>query len=107
MPEHVLVVEDDPDLRDVVIAVVEKEGHTAVPATSGEEALRLLRDGLHPCLILVDHMRAGAGVETFRSEQSADPQWATIPTLAVRPRSNLDKLSSLLKAHCINNHRVA
>jgi len=107
MPEPVLVVEDDPQVRDVVIAVVEKEGHTAVPAKSGDEALRLLRDGLQPCLILVDQMRAVAGGASFSSQQSADPEWATIPTLEITPRSNLDKLSRVLKTHCINNHRVA
>jgi len=73
---------------------------------SGDEALRLLRDGLHPCLILVDQMRAVAGGASFGSQQSADPEWATIPTLEITPRSNLDKLSRVLKTHCINNHRV-
>ena len=86
MPERVLVVEDDPQVREVVIAVVEKEGHTAVPAKSGDEALRLLRDGLHPCLILVDQMRAVAGGESFTKQQSADPEWSTIPTLEITPR---------------------
>jgi len=49
---------------------------------------------------------AVAGGASFGSQQSADPEWATIPTLEITPRSNLDKLSRVLKTHCINNHRV-
>jgi CheY-like chemotaxis protein len=124
MREPVLVVEDDSDVRDMMIAVVENEGHTAVLAENGAEALRLLRNGLNPCLILLDPMRPEKNGGEFRAAQSADPHLATIPTILVsattkepiRDRDpngpvpgpiDLDKLTKLLKAHCINNHRVA
>lgn len=122
MPEAVLVVEDDPDVREVMIAVVENEGHTAVPAENGAEALQLLRNGLNPCLILLDLMMPVKNGWQFRAEQSADPHLATIPTIIVSAAGretmrdlhaagsvpkpiDLDKLTKLLKAHCINNHR--
>lgn len=122
MPEPVLVVEDDPDVREVMIAVVENEGHTAVPAENGAEALKLLRNGLNPCLILLDLMMPVKNGWQFRAEQNADPQLAAIPTIivsaagketvrelhadaAVPKPIDLDKLTKLLKAHCINNHR--
>jgi CheY-like chemotaxis protein len=124
MPEPVLVVEDDPDVREVMIAVVENEGHTAVPAENGAEALQLLRNGLHPCLILLDLMMPVKNGWEFRAEQTADPQLASIPTIIVsaagkeamrelHPEGALpkpidfDKLTKLLKSHCINNHRFA
>jgi two-component system, OmpR family, aerobic respiration control sensor histidine kinase ArcB len=107
MPETVLVVEDDPDVRDVMVAVVENEGHTAVPAESSDEALRLLRSGLQPCLILVDRTIPANGGGDFHTEQRADPKLATIPTIVVSEPFNLDQLSRLLKRHCMNNHRVA
>lgn len=106
MPEPVLVIEDDSDFREVMIAVVEKEGHTAVPAENGDEALQLLRDGLHPCLILLDRTIPVNGGGDFHAEQSADPKLATIPTIVISEPFNLDKVSRLLKTHCINNHRV-
>jgi CheY-like chemotaxis protein len=60
----------------------------------------------------------------FRAEQTADPQLAAIPTIIVSAAGNdamrdldaegtlpkpidFDKLSKLLKAHCMNNHRFA
>ncbi len=101
MPEAVLVVENDPRVRDVVVALVENEGHKAVPAVDGDEALRLLREGLQPCLILWvrdGDTRVGQGVAT---------QIATIPMMAVSGPSKLDSLSRVLKRHCINNHRFA
>ncbi|MBI3770776.1 MAG: response regulator [Deltaproteobacteria bacterium] len=124
MPEPVLVVEDDPDIRDMMIAVVENEGHRAVPVENGAEALRLLRNGLRPCLILVDPTMPVKNVWEFRAEQSADPHLAAIPTIAVAAAAkeamrdlhpdgtvsklvDLDTLARLLKAHCISNHRVA
>jgi CheY-like chemotaxis protein len=107
MPETVLVVEDDPDVREVVVAVVEKEGHTAVPVESGDEALRLLRGGLHPCLILLDRIIPVDNGGDFHTEQRADPKLAIIPTIVVSEQFSLDKVSRLLKSHCINNHRVA
>ena len=124
MPEPVLVVEDDPDVREVMIAVVENEGHTAVPAENSAEALRLLRNGLHPCLILLDLMMPVKNGWEFRAEQRADPQLATIPTIIVSAAGNeairdlhpqgslskpidFDRLSKLLKAHCMHNHRFA
>jgi len=124
MPEPVLVVEDDPDVREVMIAVVENEGHTAVPAENGAEALQLLRNGLHPCLILLDLMMPVKNGWEFRAEQNADPHLAAIPTIIVSAAGkeamgdlhpdgalpkpiDFDRLSKLLKAHCINNHRFA
>ena len=122
MSEPVLVVEDDPDVREVMIAVVENEGHTAVPAANGAEALRLLRDGLNPCLILLDPIMPVKNGSEFRAEQNADPRLAAIPTVvvsaagrdamrdlhpdgAVSKPIDLDTLTKLLKIHCINNHR--
>ena len=122
MREPVLVVEDDPDVREVMIAVVENEGHTAVAAENGAEALRLLRNGLNPCLILLDLMMPVKNGWEFRAEQNADPRLATIPTIivsaagreamrdlhpdgAVAKPIDFDTLAKLLKAHCINNHR--
>ena len=123
-PFTVLIIEDDPDVREVMIAVIEKEGHTAIPAANGTEALRLLRDGLHPCLILLDLMMPVKNGWEFRAEQNADSRLASIPTVVVSAAGrdavrdldpdgalpkpiDLDVLTKLLKAHCINNHRVA
>jgi len=121
MPEPVLVVEDDPDVREVMMAIVESEGHRAVAAENGDEALQLLRAGLHPCLILLDLMMPVKDGWEFRAEQRTDPALASIPTIivsavgrqsidALQPTAALEKpidydqLTRLLKRHCITNH---
>ena len=121
MPEPVLVVEDDPDVREVMMAIIESEGHRAVAAENGDEALQLLRAGLHPCLILLDLMMPVKDGWEFRAEQKTDPALASIPTIivsavgrhsieALHPTATLEKpidydqLTRLLKRHCITNH---
>ncbi|MGE0785411.1 MAG: response regulator [Sandaracinaceae bacterium] len=39
---HVLVVDDDAAMRDLLVTIVHREGHLAVPAESAEAALELL-----------------------------------------------------------------
>jgi CheY-like chemotaxis protein len=58
VPAQVLVVEDDPDIRDSVVDLLQVE----VPwidvsvAGDGMEALELLEEGAEPCLALLDVM---------------------------------------------------
>jgi CheY-like chemotaxis protein len=49
----VLVVEDDPTLRDLIATVLESEGFEAVPVPDGKQALRAAHD-LEPDAITLD-----------------------------------------------------
>src|SRR3954470_3339684 len=56
----VLVVEDDADIREVMIEALAGAGHRAETAASGAAALTRLRDGgPRPQLILLDNNMAG------------------------------------------------
>ncbi len=50
----VLVVEDDPEIQDMVRAVLQAEGYRVDVASNGKEALEVLADLPRPCLLLVD-----------------------------------------------------
>jgi CheY-like chemotaxis protein len=55
----VLLVEDDPDIRDIVQDVLEAEGYDVVPASHGKQALEFLnevRGGEPPALVILDMM---------------------------------------------------
>ncbi len=56
MPRRVLVVDDEREIRAVLRAYLEAEGHTVVEAATGAEALRraLATDGTAPDLVLLD-----------------------------------------------------
>ena len=48
---HVLVVDDEPDLRFILARLVERQGHTADQAGDGEEAWRNLQDRNYDCVL--------------------------------------------------------
>lgn len=79
----VLVIDDDEDVREGLVLLLQSAGYAAVGAANGEEALVMLRDGLNPCLILLDlwmPVKTGWG---FRMEQMRDPRLARIPTVVL------------------------
>jgi len=63
----ILVVDDEPDCRETISAMLNANGFSVVTAASGEEALRLVDDGLVFHLLLTDYTMAGMnGVELAR-----------------------------------------
>ncbi|HLR75871.1 MAG TPA: response regulator transcription factor [Virgibacillus sp.] len=64
MKEIVLVVEDDPMIRDLVKIYLEKGGYAVVEAGDGEEAKEVFLEH-HPCLIILDLMLPKLSGEEF------------------------------------------
>jgi CheY-like chemotaxis protein len=56
----VLVVEDDPFVREMAVTGLEDAGFEAIEAASGEDALRLLQAGLAVDALLTDIRLPGA-----------------------------------------------
>ena len=54
--QTILVVDDDQDIRETVCMLLEDEGYRAVGAANGAEALAMLDNAEHPCLVLLDLM---------------------------------------------------
>ncbi|MEI6162054.1 MAG: response regulator, partial [Roseococcus sp.] len=51
----ILLIEDDPDVRDLLVRVLTDEGHVAIAAADGEAALALVERGaIRPEIILAD-----------------------------------------------------
>jgi CheY-like chemotaxis protein len=83
-PCTILVVDDDPDIRETLVEILETEGCDAVGASNGVEALTVLRGGgLQPCLILLDLMMPIMDGFTFRDEQRRDPALCDIPVVVI------------------------
>jgi CheY-like chemotaxis protein len=79
----VLVVEDDPVLREALVATLEQDGYPVVTAAHGRAALDLLRGGVEPCLIVLDLMMSVMSGWDFRRAQLSEPALARIPVLVV------------------------
>ena len=115
----VLVVEDDPSLRDAMLIELQSAGLRVLTAANGEEALAVARHGPRPSVIVLDlNMPVMDGWE-FRAAQVLDPRLADIPVIVLTARGDadrqarslgvasalskpvdLDKLRDALAAHC-------
>jgi two-component system response regulator PilR (NtrC family) len=74
----ILIVDDEEVLQDVLAALVREEGHEAVVARTGEEALTLLeREEVD--LVLLDLMLPGlSGMEVLRQLREQDPDLVVV-----------------------------
>jgi CheY-like chemotaxis protein len=75
----ILVVEDDPSIRDSVAECLEDEGYVVARAANGAEALGLLAAGVQPQILLLDlHMPVMDGAELVAALE-ADERLRGIP----------------------------
>jgi len=80
----ILVVDDDPDIRDSLREVLEDEGYAVNCVSNGREALDYLKSKQpHPCVILLDLMMPVMDGWQFRREQKQDPAIADIPLVVI------------------------
>lgn len=82
---HILVVEDDRDIREAVVEVLEEEGYGVSAAGDGAQALRVLEDADEPKpdLILLDLMMPNMNGFEFRERQLANAAHAAIPVAVI------------------------
>jgi len=94
----VLVVEDDADAREAMKSVLELHGYPVVTTADGSEALYRLRNGLKPCLILLDLMMPGMDGFEFIDQKRQDPRISTIPVVIYSghhdAKSNAERLGA-------------
>jgi CheY-like chemotaxis protein len=96
---HILVVEDDPDIRESVVEILEDDGHVVTSAGDGREALDALQSASPaPDLILLDLMMPVMSGYQFREEQLKLPEFASIPVLIVTADVNARSKVESLKA---------
>ena len=79
-----LIVEDDPETREMLTTLLTTQGFYAVGAEDGLEGLHLLRSVRHrapqtPCLVLLDLTMPRLGGNEFRRAQLNDPILAGVP----------------------------
>jgi CheY-like chemotaxis protein len=100
---NVLIVEDDPDVRDMLASLLSLEGFYAIGAEDGLEALHLLRTVRHrapqtPCLVLLDLKMPRLGGNEFRRAQLGDPIVASVPVAVMSGAVDLEERARALGA---------
>ncbi|MFQ5657206.1 MAG: response regulator, partial [Candidatus Methylomirabilales bacterium] len=78
----VLVIDDDPTVHDLMQRFLSKEGLHMVPASNGEEGLRLAK-ALRPAVITLDVLMPGMDGWAVLTALKADPDLADIPVIMV------------------------
>ncbi len=80
--ERILVIEDEPDILEVMQYNLEREGHKVIACRDGEQGLSRIRTD-NPDLVVLDLMLPGMdGVEVCRKVK-ADPVTCEIPIIMV------------------------
>jgi CheY-like chemotaxis protein len=79
----VLVIDDDPGIRQLMTSFLQLEGFAPVTAANGLEALTYLRDGGAARVILLDLKMPVMDGWSFRRAQRGDPALADIPVVVL------------------------
>ena len=96
----ILVVEDDEDAREAMVALLQMKGYRAVSAGNGREALDYLEEAPAPDLIILDLWMPVMDGWHFRSEQIKNPRLAHIPVIvvtALSDRADVDANEVIIK----------
>jgi CheY-like chemotaxis protein len=98
VPGHVLVVDDEPDVRDVLVRTLERQGWTAATANDGCDALEAVA-AQPPDLILLDLMMPRMDGFEFVAELRKRPEWRAIPIVVVTAKSLTNGDREMLEGH--------
>jgi DNA-binding response OmpR family regulator len=90
---HILVVEDDINIRRGVVDILESEGYEVTPAQNGAEGLKLFRQNKYDLVLLDLMMPEMSGYDVCREIRKRDMQ---IPVLILTAKSQeIDKVVGL------------
>ncbi|MDR3115272.1 MAG: response regulator transcription factor [Treponema sp.] len=81
----ILIIEDDPDIQDMLSRAMQKEGWKLLMASSGEEGLRALEQEPAACIIL-DIMLPGMDGFTLLKKLKMDARLRSIPVIMTTAR---------------------
>ena len=100
MPARILIVEDQPDVAELIDVVLKGEGYVVAVARDGAQGLVLARDW-NPDLILMDIMLPYVDGGTLISRLRREPETARVPIIAMSASSTLRDRSAELEADAL------
>ena len=96
---RVLVVDDDPAIRRLVIATLKRDGYQFVEASNGREALDRMR-AEHPDCVVLDLMMPIVSGWDVLQERVHDPELTKIPVIIVSANREPELVKALDKGIC-------
>lgn len=85
MAQHVLLIEDEPNIAEAIRFLLSREGLRVSHASEGSAALLLLRQD-RPDLVILDHMLPGMSGLEILSALRADPENRELPVMMLTAR---------------------
>lgn len=97
MNKKILLIDDEPELRESLTEFLENEGFSVTQAANGKVALEILKTGAMPNLILLDYMMPVMDGKTFCQEFNKEEKWfGQIPVvLLTAARVEQDLIASM------------
>ena len=92
MPKTVLIVYDEPNILLSVEFLMQREGHEALTASDGQEALDLLASS-RPDLMILDVMMPRKNGFEVCAEVRADPAFSDLPILMLTAKGREAEMS--------------
>ena len=93
----ILVVDDEPAIRELIVAVLEDEGYAAIAAGSGPRALELLPHE-RPDLVLMDIMMPEMDGREALRRMREHPEWGRIPVVMMSAAFAPDRIGQRVSA---------
>ena len=94
----ILVVEDEPELQDVLRVALEADGYNVAVVNNGRDALKHLRTTPTTCLIILDLFLPVLSGRRFRAVQLRDRSLAWIPLVVMSAAVDADRRARELGA---------
>jgi CheY-like chemotaxis protein len=81
--KSILVVEDDPSIREVMKDVLELSGYRVVTAANGREGYEILKRGEKPGVVFLDLMMPVMDGWEFMANRKTDSELSRIPVVVL------------------------
>jgi len=96
---RVLIVDDDVNIRRMMIAALRREGYVFFEAANGSEALEIMRRE-HPAVVVLDLMMPMVSGWDVLKERSGDPTLLAIPIIIVSANRGPELATAMDKGIC-------
>ena len=95
MVKTIMVVDDEPDVRDTVKIVLEKNGYKVITAVDGDDCLRKLKEA-KPDLVLLDIMMPGTPVREIVPKINAKVAYLSVVRTSEAEKEDLMKSKNII-----------
>jgi CheY-like chemotaxis protein len=95
----VLVVDDDPSIRKMIVAALRRDGYAFMEAPNGREALDMMR-AEHPDVVVLDLMMPILSGWDVLREREVDPSLKKIPVIIISANRDPEVATAVSKGIC-------